>query len=761
MITARPPTSTEVRALHARVVTHGIKGTALALGLAGFAWLSGQPGNAHAAEPTYAEHIAPILNNNCVVCHRPGGAGPFSLLGYDNARQRAALIAAVTSVRYMPPWLPTPGRGQFLGERRLEQAQIDLLGAWARAGAPAGDLALSPAPPVFEDDWHLGPPDLEISLPEPYQLQREGTDVYRTFVVELPTSRARWVRAIEFRPRNPQVVHHAIMQIDRSLASLRRDEADPGPGYEGMETFPAENPDGQILGWTPGKVPREDQGMAWRLEPGTSMVVQLHMQPTGKVEPVQPRIALYFTDQPPTRKPFSLLLRNDRIDIPADANDHIVQDELVLPVAVSLLGIYPHAHYLAREMEIFATKPGGEIEWLLHIKDWDFNWQDDYRYRGSVELPAGAKVTMRYHFDNSADNPRNPHDPPQRVRYGLRSADEMANVALQVLPARESDVAVLREALMRHRLELGYDSWYTWNGLGAAVQAQGKTKQAVEFYTGAIARQPAHPTPRYNLANALLDLGDPHAAIAEYQRVIEIEPNHAVAYNNLSIALQTLGETEPALRALRQQIELRPSDALVHHNLATLLLASGDFEQANQSASRAVQLAPEFATVQAGMGDVLRGQGDNDAANARYQQAAQLDAEHAPAHFGLGLLAIEAQQWQPAIAALKRAIEIDAAYAYEVNSAAWSLATARSTAPGAADAAFGLAMLATAGPRSQDSALLDTLAAAYAATGRFDDASATIERAIEFAVSSGYGDYVGEFESRLKLYRNRQRYFAE
>jgi hypothetical protein len=397
------------------------------------------------ATVTFNRDIAPIVFRNCIVCHRPGELAPFSLLAYAEARERAGLIAALTTSRFMPPWLPARGSVEFLGERGLSDDEIALIRLWAEQGAVEGDPADLPALPVFTQGWQLGEPDLVLTMEEVFTVPAEGVDTFRNFVLPIPVSTPRWVKAVELRPGNPRVVHHAVMQVDRSRSSRRRDEEDAGPGFSGMDLAGSEAPGGQSLGWTPGKLPIVDERLAWRVEPGSDMILQLHMLPSGKPEQVAPKIGLYFTDQPPTEQAFSLLMRNDNIDIRAGDGDYVIEDSLTLPVAVEALGIYPHAHYLCKSIEAYATLPDGRKQLLINIPKWDFHWQDDYRYSQPLHLPAGTRIHVRFVYDNTSANALNPHNPPQRVRFGNRSTDEMATLTIQVIPEQAEHKPLLRE----------------------------------------------------------------------------------------------------------------------------------------------------------------------------------------------------------------------------------------------------------------------------------------------------------------------------
>src|SRR4051812_23225845 len=256
-------------------------------------WLvCGSTSTARAAAPvTFTRDVAPILFSQCATCHRPAGPAPFSLLTYADARRHAAQIAAVTHTRVMPPWKPEPDGPPLLNERRLTRAQIDTLERWVRDGTPEGAPSDLPPAPVWTRGGQLGTPDLVVDLPE-YVVPAGGADVFRNFVVPVPGAVARYVRGLEFRPGN-RAVHHANIRIDPTRASrefaaadlARRSAADTDAGLDGPILKTADYPDGHFLGWTPGQItPLAPPGLAWRLEANSDLVVQLHLQPTGKVE---------------------------------------------------------------------------------------------------------------------------------------------------------------------------------------------------------------------------------------------------------------------------------------------------------------------------------------------------------------------------------------------------------------------------------------------------------------------------------------------
>ena len=221
----------------------------------------------------------------------------------------------VTQQRYMPPWLPEAGYGEFKDELRLTTAQIALLRQWAEDGAPAGEVTDAPPVPAPSNVWRLGPPDLIVQASKPFLLAADGPDQFWNFVLPLPLTETRWVRAVEIRPGNARIFHHANLLLDRS-GSARRRETVTGAGFPGMDLSIEEDnfdPDSHFLFWKPSTLPWvEPAGLAWRATPGMDVVLNVHLQPSGKPEAVQPSIGLYFTDQPQSKFPMLIQLEHDR-----------------------------------------------------------------------------------------------------------------------------------------------------------------------------------------------------------------------------------------------------------------------------------------------------------------------------------------------------------------------------------------------------------------------------------------------------------------
>lgn len=397
---------------------------------------------------TFNEHVAKIMHEHCSSCHRPGQAAPFSLLTYEDAAKRAQLIGAVTGTRYMPPWHAEPGYGKFKGERRMTDREIATLATWVEAGAPEGP-GKPPEPPTFPSGWILGEPDLVISMEEPYTVPADGADVYRNFPARVPTNEDKWIRALQFRPQARTVVHHSLFKADTSGTAREFDERDETPGYSGMGPIPGKL---SLGGWAVGGQARVfPEGAPLRLPAGSDFLFESHFHPSGKEEVERSSIALYFTDEPPSRSRVSFQLppgfgRGAGIDVAPGDTTFTISESFTLPAGIELYGVTPHAHYIGKEFKSWAELPDGSEVPLIWVKDWDFAWQDMYVYEEPVMLPAGATIHSRIRYDNSAENPRNPTNPPKRVFWGPASEDEMGSIIYTALPASESDATAIREA---------------------------------------------------------------------------------------------------------------------------------------------------------------------------------------------------------------------------------------------------------------------------------------------------------------------------
>ncbi|MDE0101027.1 MAG: hypothetical protein OXN89_01485 [Bryobacterales bacterium] len=415
------------------------------------------------AAVTFSNQIVRLFQGHCQTCHRPGEVAPFSLMEYEEARDWAQPIKLATQSGFMPPWKPVAGHGEFQHERGLDQAEIDLIARWVDAGAPQGDAEDLPDPIVFDEDWVLGTPDLVLETPA-YTPDPGGEDDYRCFSVLVPPeiTEPKSLTAFEVRPGNRKIVHHLILFGDPGgeSAELEAATSDGRPGYEcfgsaGISTRSFNLiEDSYILGgWAPGYTPNHfPDGSGLVLRPGARIAIQVHYHPDGTDQSDATRIGLHFSEERTEKNLLILAAINTSFVIPAGAERHEVRAEFDLEGLsrslgipglrglLTLLGFFPanivavlpHMHTLGREIRMDKVSPDGEVTPMIYIDDWDFDWQDMYMYVEPVQLNAEDRLEVVAYYDNSADNPNNPNDPPIDVRWGDRTVDEMCIVFFMV-----------------------------------------------------------------------------------------------------------------------------------------------------------------------------------------------------------------------------------------------------------------------------------------------------------------------------------------
>jgi hypothetical protein len=566
-----------------------IAGGVIAGGVIGFRYLRGPSPEKYGARPkgtiTYTKDIAPILQRQCVNCHRPGESAHLDLVSYADAQKNAKVISRVVGTRYMPPWLPERGFGEFQDERRLTVDEIGLIQQWVAEGSAEGDKKDTPAMPTLVEGWQLGKPDLVITMPQPFLVPANGKDIYRNFVIPIPISGTRYVTAVEFRPGNGKVVHHAAMRIDTTSNSRRLDAQEPGPGFGGMMMPESTSvPNGQFLNWQPGKLPyRAPEGLSWGLHENTDMVVQLHLRPGTQLERVQSSIGLFFTDKAPVKEAFKIILDAPTIDIPAGERNYVAKDSFTLPVDVELYAIFPHCHYLGKELEGYATLPDGTKKWLLRIRQWDFDWQGDYRFKEPVTLPKGTTVSMQFSYDNSAENLRNPHSPPRRVVFGPQSTDEMGELWLQAVPRSASDFRTLSDS-------------YTAREIAKIISTSDYK----------LKNNPDDVTARVRMGKALMTQQRVDEARAQFEIATRLSPQNDECHYLLGVALRIGQQPARAKGEFELALKLNPQNFKAHGNLAHIFLDQQNLGDAQMHFEKALEINPDDILARAGLAEVER-----------------------------------------------------------------------------------------------------------------------------------------------------------
>ena len=370
--------------------------------------------------------------------------------------------------------------------------------------------------------------------------------------------------------------------------------------------------------------------MAWRLDPATDLILNMHLQPSGTAEQIRPSIGLYFTDSPPTRVPMLLQLEHDgALDIPPGDAAFTVTDELTLPVDVQVLGVYPHAHYLGKMSKAPRACRTASTRWLIRIPDWDLNWQAVYQLAEPLDLPKGTVLSMRWTYDNSSGNDRNPPSPPQRVRsrQPIRRRDGTPLGA----GAAETAVRSPRPAGSAHAgaAQKYPGDFVALANLGAALHSAGRIDEAITAFRDALHARPDHAAARNNLGAALLAAGRTDEAIAEFTRTLQSHPDYLDAAYNLGTALLAHNRPREALQYLDRVARARPADAQALAALGNAQAMTGRFDAALQTLGRALQLRPDDAQAQFNAGLLEARRGHRAEAIVHFESALRLDPANA------------------------------------------------------------------------------------------------------------------------------------
>ncbi len=377
--------------------------------------------------PTFSKDVAPILENHCQECHRPGEAAPMSLLNYQQARPWAKAIKAALLSGKMPPWPADPRYGHFSNDRSLSQQERETIVAWVDAGAPEGNPKDLPAPRKFVDGWNIGVPDQVVEMPEPFDVPASGTIDYQYVILPLNLTHDAWVQAAEVRPGDRAHVHHVIAFI-REPGSKWMREMKPGVVFvpETNEKGERQEFGGDLLaGFAPG-LPATvlEPGTGRLLKAGSDLVFQLHYTANGKTGQDKTKVGIVFAKQPPAQRVLTLAASDNKFVIPPGDPNYEVHSEFQVNHDVTLRAMLPHMHLRGKDFEYRLVFPTGETQTVLSVPHYDFSWQLWYDLQKGIDLPKGTKIACTAHYDNSPNNPNNP-DATKEVRYGDQSWEEM------------------------------------------------------------------------------------------------------------------------------------------------------------------------------------------------------------------------------------------------------------------------------------------------------------------------------------------------
>jgi mono/diheme cytochrome c family protein len=402
----------------------------------------------HAPEPTFAKDVAPVLYKNCTTCHHPGGLGPFSLMDYDSATKKLDEMFDAVSGGVMPPWHAEGPHGVFRNDRRLSEADRQLILDWIKSGAKPGDPSALPPKPDYPTGWTMGTPDAIVSMPEDFMVPASGTIEYQYFEVPTNFTEDKWIQAIEIRPGAREVVHHVLVyaKVPRPAGVVAppppprpagspppqplfiRDRqydtpADP-PRLDSLHAPPRQL--GTLIGSTaPGtNVVEFEKGTALRLRAGTVLTFQMHYTAKGHEMHDRTSVGFRFAAEQPEEEILASQFINGSLVIPAGAKDVAVSAAITATQPVRIWGLLPHTHLRGTRWQYKLEKPDGTSEIILDVPHYDFNWQTYYLFDKPLEVPAGAKITSMAWYDNSTSNKHNP-DPTKDVKWGDQTWEEM------------------------------------------------------------------------------------------------------------------------------------------------------------------------------------------------------------------------------------------------------------------------------------------------------------------------------------------------
>lgn len=415
---------------------------------------------------TWSEHIAPLVYRECTPCHRPGHAGPFSLMTYSEASRRAQLLAAVTESRFMPPWPADVSYSTFVGQRHLTETEIALFKRWADQQAPAGDLSMAPKPPVYPEGSTLGKPDFVVTIDKPVQIPGDNQEHFWIVKIPFELPAATYLKAVEYVPGHRRIVHHmnghlinyekgkktnvfgGIRHIDPSLMGYEA-------GYQRLDlpnddgSYPALTP--SVMNYLPGMQPVVyPPGIGgWPItEKGVFLLRDIHYAASPVDTEDAARLNLFFTHEPPQRPTQEIQLGTLGISeivpalIIAPNTVQTFRTQATVTQDISILTLNPHMHLLGKSYWAYAITPQKDTIPLIRIPKWDFRWQYNYTFPKMLKLPAGSTVYVEGVYDNTTANPNNPYNPPREVREpegNMRTTDEMFQLIITYLPYQPGD----------------------------------------------------------------------------------------------------------------------------------------------------------------------------------------------------------------------------------------------------------------------------------------------------------------------------------
>jgi hypothetical protein len=411
-----------------------------------------------AAEVNYSHDVAPIFYQRCTACHHPNDIAPMSLLDYKSARPWAKAIREVVLLKRMPPWFADSTIGHFSNDPSLSESERRTITEWVDQGAKEGDPGDLPPAPSYVDGWHIGKPDAVFDIGQDHAIRSTSPDEYIYFTVPTNFTEGHWIQAVELRPGNRKVVHHAHVSVVLPNESKPAPAgARKGPSFsdylfrttDGLRHMKLDSPvvddacayngaeidglhiagEGSLASYLPGMTPDTYPEDTAKWIPAGAQIrfeIHYHFEGSGSREPVTDRtsVGLVFASKPPRHPLRRLDVDNDFFAIPAGSPAHEVKQCATFDSDSLLLSLTPHMHYLGKDARFEIQRPGEQPETLLYVPKYDFNWQQKYQLQDPIFVPKGTRLILTFHYDNSPNNAFD-SDPGRTIRWGEPSKEEM------------------------------------------------------------------------------------------------------------------------------------------------------------------------------------------------------------------------------------------------------------------------------------------------------------------------------------------------
>jgi mono/diheme cytochrome c family protein len=384
----------------------------------------------HNSKLTFTKDIAPIVQQHCQSCHRPGEGTPFSLLTYETAKPWVDEIKDMVQERAMPPWFEDGQTEKFENNPSLTQAQIDTIVDWVNAGAPKGNPKDMPPARHFVQGWTIPKPDVVYQLPKPFPIPATGILQYQYVILPTGFDKDTWVQDAEAAPTDRTVVHHIVAYVRNPGSPYFKGQPkgvffEAPPSKKDTKADPGDVPSDWLVGYAPGQPPDMFKPGQSKLVPaGSDIVLEVHYMPEGKATIDQSNLGLVLAKDPPQERVMTLSAGNETFKIPPGDPNYRVDASFTVRQDVTLLGMHPHMHTRGKDMEYRLIFPDGQTRTILNVPHYNWHWQLWYNLAEPIALPKGTKIECTAHFDNSKNNPENP-DPTKTVIWGQQSFDEM------------------------------------------------------------------------------------------------------------------------------------------------------------------------------------------------------------------------------------------------------------------------------------------------------------------------------------------------